>query len=47
MKNIKLQNYSTWTAHALVKIKSDFMASKRFNDTEGTVKILVLLTDGK
>lgn len=47
MNNITLHNYSTWTAHALVKVKSDFMSSKRFNDTEGTVKILVLLTDGK
>ena len=43
---IALQDFSTYTAHALNKTVEDFKSSYRYNSSS-TVKVLILLTDGE
>lgn len=40
---IRLQNYTTFTGHALKKTAEDFRAYGR----DGAEKVMILLTDGK
>ncbi|XP_076823506.1 integrin alpha-M-like [Clavelina lepadiformis] len=46
VEGIKLQAFTTYTAHALNKTVDDFESSPRFGDSS-TAKVLILLTDGK
>jgi len=45
MDSIKLQNFQTWTAHAMNKTVMEFETSARYSDSD-TIKVMILVTDG-
>jgi len=46
MKSIQLQNFQTWTAHAMNKTVMEFETSSRYYDSD-TIKVMILVTDGQ